>query len=177
MAQTEIKNRFSPTQPLEADVITELESIMRIHELSVDDLFLKWDSYCFRMEMDVLTSLTIDSVRNLKQVLLDDLEKSQRETHIKAERKMASGTPRAKPGAVSRGNSDVFGMIDGLIPSTPGSGGKLSRAGGSTLKKSHAARNGPASSPASNMSSQLKGVDNLAYVSCLYSWFLKLIVV
>lgn len=157
MAQMELQNRFSPAKPIEADVLAELESMLRVHELSVEDLFLKWDSYCFKMEADVHTSLTLAMTRNFKQSLQDDLEKVHREVQVKNEsRKMAGGTPRAKAGAVG---GDVFGMLDGLVPNTPGSG-KLNRP--SSMRKSESARKAVNGSSPSNMSSQLKGVGGLA---------------
>lgn len=159
MAQTELKDRFSPNQPLEEDIAAELESIMRIYNISAEDLFFKWDSYCLKLDIDALTALTLKNVRNLKQNLLDELEKTQRNVHVKKERN-AAATPRPKAGLMNKGSSDVYGMVEGLMPSTPASGGsKLGRVGGSSAKKTRSS--GPGSSPASSMSSQLHGMNGL----------------
>ncbi|OHW91598.1 DNA polymerase alpha subunit b [Colletotrichum incanum] len=126
MAETELKEFFtSGDKSLEPDVLSELQSIMRLHELSAEDLFYKWESFCIKMDMDALNP-DIVHVRNFKKDIQDALEKSNRQqTHIKTE-KRGHGTPRG-----GRGN-DVFGMLDGLVPSTPGSG-KLNKP--SSLRK------------------------------------------
>jgi DNA polymerase alpha subunit B len=89
---------------LEPDIASELQSIMRLHQLSAEDMFYKWESYCIKMDMDT-SSLSITSVRSFKQDVQDALEKSNRlQTHIKQE-KRPSATPR--PGAKT---GDVFNM-------------------------------------------------------------------
>ncbi|QUC22687.1 uncharacterized protein UV8b_06928 [Ustilaginoidea virens] len=134
MAVVDIQARFSPHHPLEPDLLYEIQSILRLHGLSVDDLFFKWDAYCIRMDLDAQAALSLANVRSLKQSIQDDLEKSHRSTtQVRSERKVA-----AAPKAVSGG--DVYGMLDGLVPSTPAAGGKRSRGvaaggGGSGLKK------------------------------------------
>lgn len=158
----ELQALFSPNTALPPDVVAELESMMRLHGLSVEDLFFKWESYCIKMDLDAQT-ISLPTVRNLKQNIQDELEKSYRQTQVKSERKVAA-TPKPKGGM--RGG-DVFGMLDGLVPSTPATGGKLSRmpgSGGSALKrKIESSAVGPASSPvaAGGMSSQLKSMNNL----------------
>ncbi|KAL2131048.1 hypothetical protein VTI74DRAFT_5611 [Chaetomium olivicolor] len=111
---TELNERFgSGTQELEADVVAELRSIMRIHQLSAQDAYFKWDAYAMKMGMDELKP-TIDTIRAFKQQLQDELERSNRaQVHIKTERR-AGATPRA-------GKSDMLsGMLDGIA--TPGPG-------------------------------------------------------
>ncbi|KAK4152474.1 hypothetical protein C8A00DRAFT_34830 [Chaetomidium leptoderma] len=110
----ELNERFgSGTKDLEADVVAELKSIMRLHELSVQDLFFKWESYGMKMGMDDFKA-SIDTIRAFKQSLLDELERSNRsQVHIKTEKRVGA-TPRVAKGG------DVFGMLDGLA--TPGSG-------------------------------------------------------
>jgi DNA polymerase alpha subunit B len=102
---SEISDLFSSgNKDLEPDVFTELQSIMRLHQLSAEDIFYKWESYCIKMDMDA-SSLNIETVRAFKQDIQDALEKTNRlQTHIKQEKK-SGATPRN----VAR-TGDVFGM-------------------------------------------------------------------
>ncbi|EAQ86329.1 hypothetical protein CHGG_07582 [Chaetomium globosum CBS 148.51] len=111
----ELNERFgSGTKDLEADVVAELKSIMGMHQLSVQDLFFKWESYGMKMGMDDFKA-SIDHLRAFKQNLQDELVRSNRsQVHIKTE-KRGGATPR-----VAKGGGDVFGMLDGLA--TPGAG-------------------------------------------------------
>lgn len=157
MAEAEFQSHFSPNKPLEPDILSELESMQRLHDLSVEDLFYKWESYCIKLDLDA-QAISLPTVRNLKQALLDDLEKTQRQAQVKPERRPAA-TPR--PGAARGG--DVFGMLDGLVPSTPATGGRLGRVagGGSSLKRKMETPKGPASSPANGLGEQLKSLNGL----------------
>ncbi|KAK4138352.1 DNA polymerase alpha, subunit B [Trichocladium antarcticum] len=112
----ELNERFGPgNKDLEADVVAELKSIMRMHQLSAQDLFFKWESYGMKMGLDDFKA-SIDTLRAFKQHLQDELERSNRsQVHIKPEKR--GPAPRA-----SRGG-DVFGMLDGLA--TPGSARKM----------------------------------------------------
>lgn len=156
----DIQARFSPNKPLEPDLLSELQSIMRLHDLSAEDLFYKWESYCMKIESDT-TEVTLKGIRNLKQSIQDALEKSHRQqAQGKSERKLVNATPRAGGGA----GGDVFGMLDGLVPSTPATGAsKLNRAGasgGSGVKRRMDTPKGVASSPA-GMGDQLKSMNGL----------------
>ncbi|KAL2889360.1 DNA polymerase alpha subunit B [Ceratocystis lukuohia] len=123
---------FPNAERLEPDIITELSSIMRLHELSVEDLFYKWESFCIKMECES-ANISLESVRSFKRDVQDALERSMRmQTSVavtgSARRNVQSGgsamgTPRAP---VRTG--DVFGMLEGLMQ-TPGSN-KLSKTGG-----------------------------------------------
>ncbi|KAK1453635.1 DNA polymerase alpha/epsilon subunit B [Colletotrichum paranaense] len=130
MAEAELKEFFtSGDKALEPEVLTELQSLLRLHDLSAEDLFYKWESFCIKMDMDAMNP-DIVHVRNFKKDIQDALEKSNRQqTHIKTE-KRSHGTPRA-----GRGGGDVFGMLDGLVPSTPASG-RLNKPS-SLRKKTH----------------------------------------
>ncbi|KAI5461370.1 DNA polymerase alpha subunit B N-terminal-domain-containing protein [Mariannaea sp. PMI_226] len=155
MADADLQSFFSPNKSLEPDVLGELESILRLHDLSAEDLYFKWESYCIKLDHDA-QNVTLDTVRNLKQSIQDALENSNRQVHVKLERKIAS-TPRggSKPG-------NVTSMLDGLIPSTPATGGKLGRVGGSTgsaLKRKGGNPPGLASSPAAGLADQLKNLN------------------
>lgn len=95
-----------PNKELEPDIISELQSIMRIHSLPVQDLYFKWESYCIKMDMDG-NNLSLQSLRAFKQDIQDALERSNRthHSHIKTE-KRSGATPRA---AVKSG-TDVYDM-------------------------------------------------------------------
>ncbi|KAB8296209.1 hypothetical protein EYC80_008992 [Monilinia laxa] len=102
-------------RPIEADVLAELHSIMRLHSLPPQELFYKWESYSIQMGQDDM-KLDIDTVRALKQNVQDGLEKENRKTKAHASNKRVGATPR------NVGNSnDVFGMLD-ITPNTPRSG-------------------------------------------------------
>ncbi|KAI1477245.1 DNA polymerase alpha, subunit B [Daldinia eschscholtzii] len=119
----ELNEQFgTPNKELPPDVISELRSIMRIHSLSPQDLFFKWESYCIKMDMDG-NNLSVESLRALKQDIQDALERSNRthQVHIKTE-KRSTGTPRN----MAKGSGDVYGMLEGMVPSTPAAG-KLSK--------------------------------------------------
>ncbi|KAI0883314.1 DNA polymerase alpha, subunit B [Annulohypoxylon maeteangense] len=115
----ELNEQFGvPNKDLEPDVVSELRSIMRMHSLSAQDLYFKWESYCIKMDMDG-NSLSVESLRALKQDIQDALERSNRahQVHIKTE-KRSSGTPR---NAV-KSTGDVYGMLEGMVPNTPAAG-------------------------------------------------------
>jgi DNA polymerase alpha subunit B len=110
MAEAEIQElneRFAAAdQPLEHNVLVELQSIMRLHSLTTQDLFFKWESYCIKMDMDEM-KLSVDTLGALKQDLLDALERSNRSHHVQIKTEKRTGaTPRV---AVKNGG-DVFGM-------------------------------------------------------------------
>lgn len=87
------------------DVVVEMQSIMRLHNLAPQDLFFKWESYCIKLDMDE-TQPSYDKMRAFKQDLQDALEKSTRtHTHSKPEKRVGA-TPRT----TAKGG-DVFGML------------------------------------------------------------------
>ena len=104
-----LQEHFSPNGPLEPDVLAELDSTARLHNLSAEDLFYKWESYCIRLEAEANT-VTLAAVRNFKQSILDELEKSNH-ARAAAERKVAA-TPR---GVKAKGG-DVYNMWVPLLP-------------------------------------------------------------
>lgn len=156
MAGEEIQSRFAPNGTLEPDVVSELESMARLHDISTEDLYFKWESYCIKMDVDT-QAVTLSNVRGLKQGIQDELEKSQHRVQLKNERKTGP-TPRAKPGAKG---GDVFGMLDGLVPSTP-STGRLNKApgsGGSSLRRRMDMQRDIPSSPAAGLNEQLRSMN------------------
>lgn len=159
MSDEQIQQRFCAGGPIEPDVLSELQSIMRIHDLSIDDLFFKWESYCIRLDLPVQSSaLTLANVRNLKQNIQDDLEKTLRTgaaSHAPRSERKPTATPRAN------NNSDVFGMLEGMVPSTPGTAGKLGRSGGGNSLRKKIASPHVNSSPAGSMGDQLKSMNGV----------------
>jgi DNA polymerase alpha subunit B len=94
-----------PGTELELDVLTELQSIMRLHLIPPQELFYKWESYSIKMGSDEL-KLNIDSARALKKDVQDGLEREIRgKAHVRSADKRGGATPRN----VSN-NGDVFGM-------------------------------------------------------------------
>ncbi|KND93983.1 DNA polymerase alpha subunit B [Tolypocladium ophioglossoides CBS 100239] len=156
MADAELQSRFSPNQPLEPDVLAELQSTMRLHDLSAEDLFFKWESYCIKLDLDA-QEVSLRAVRNLKASIQDALEKSSHRPtqQVKGERKL-NATPRAA-------GTDVFGMLDALVPSTPASGGgRLGNKGSaSARRRMDTPSGGVASSPARGMRDQLDAMNGV----------------
>ncbi|PYI04588.1 DNA polymerase [Aspergillus sclerotiicarbonarius CBS 121057] len=113
----ELNELFAAAAPdgLPKDVLAELQSILRIHSISAQELFYKWESYCLKMGPDEL-KLDLGTVRLFKKDVQDTLE---REARGKAGRQIdkraaVTATPRAAA------TSDVFGMLDGLTPGASG---------------------------------------------------------
>ncbi|ATY60022.1 DNA polymerase alpha primase associated subunit [Cordyceps militaris] len=168
MADAELQQLFAAGKAIEPDVAAELQSIIRLHSISAEDLFYKWESYCIKLDVDAGDALTLDNVRNLKKNMLDALATaplagSASAVKPKADRWVAS-TPRAASGRGAGG--DMYGMLDGLMPSTPASGSKLNRrvapgsAGGSALRR-RMETSKISSSPVGGMSEQLADMGGL----------------
>lgn len=156
----ELQSFFSPGgKPLPPDVLSELQSIMNIYDLSAEDLFFKWDAYCIKLDLDAQTSLNILSIRNLKQTIQDALKKashSRQQHQVKGERKIAPG-PRA-----GGGGDDMYGMLDGLVPGTPAPGGKLGKGGSALKRKMEVPRDVGSSPVTSGMADQLKAMSGIS---------------
>jgi DNA polymerase alpha subunit B len=104
----ELNERFAVgDQQLEPDMLAELQSIMRMHSLSAQDLFFKWESYCIKMDMDDM-KLSVDNLRSLKRDIQDALERENRNhnAHVAKSEKRVGATPRT----AVKSNGDVFGM-------------------------------------------------------------------
>lgn len=111
----ELNELFAASYPdgLPRDVLAELQSILRVHSITAEELFYKWESYSMKMGEEV--KLTLDTVRGFKQDVQEALE---RESRGKAgrqteKRNPVTATPRAAAGA------DVFGMYEGDNCDTP----------------------------------------------------------
>lgn len=125
-ATTELTERFerycdTKDHEVPADVLAELQSMMRLYSISAEELDFKWQAYSIKMGAEG-DRMELKSVRDFKKTLQDTLEresrgKAQQRTEVKRERP----TPRAKGG-------DMYDMIEGLLPNTP-------RANGSAAKR------------------------------------------
>ena len=91
---------------LPPDVLGELQSTIRLHSMTPQELFFKWESYSIKMGLDQ-TKLNIDTARSLKKDIQETLDQEARgKSHMRgAEKRTVQATPRV---AVS--NDDVFGM-------------------------------------------------------------------
>ena len=94
-----------PVTELPPDVLGELQSILRLHSITPQELFYKWESYSMKMGMDQ-GSLDLGTARALKKDLQEMLERDSRgKAHMRsADKKAAYATPRAGK------DGDVFGM-------------------------------------------------------------------
>lgn len=113
---TELNERFAPhNATLPADVLGELQSIMRIHSVTPQELFYKWESYSMKMGAEE-TKLSIQTARDFKKDLQDVLERESRtKSHVRSAQKTHGATPRT----VKSAGGDVFGMMEGIVPGTP----------------------------------------------------------
>jgi DNA polymerase alpha subunit B len=100
---------------LPEDVATELRHILRLMDLSAQELFFKWESYVLKMGAEN-TKLDLKTVRDFKKDLQDALERESRaKIHtVHSAGKKTAATPRTGSGG------DVFGMLDGMVSATPG---------------------------------------------------------
>jgi len=105
-AETELRDRFAPAgTEIEPDVLTELQSIMRLHSIDTEELWYKWESYSMKMGSNDM-KLNIETARALKQDIQDALEHNNRtKGHLLSSNKRGGATPRNVAS-----NGDVFGM-------------------------------------------------------------------
>jgi DNA polymerase alpha subunit B len=103
--------RFDPAgSGLPAEILDVLESILRVHSLTADELFIKWEVYCLKMGSEE-TKLSLETARMFSKDVQDSVGRGERtqqtapKSAIKTERRSnLHATPRAG------GNTDVFGM-------------------------------------------------------------------
>ncbi|KAI9736133.1 MAG: DNA-directed DNA polymerase alpha subunit pol12 [Cirrosporium novae-zelandiae] len=154
MASTteEIINLFGPSasNSIPPEVMSELQSILRIHGISAQELFYKWESYCLKMGSEE-TKLNLDTARAFKQDVQDTLERESKGRANARHNERRNG-PTATPRTITKNNNgDVFGMLDGLVPNTPHSGNRISstkrKAGFETPSASKASRAALVASP------------------------------
>ena len=96
-----------PATELAPDILGELQSILRLHSTSPQELFFKWESYSIKMGSEE-TKLVLNTVRAFKKDVQESLERENRgKVHVRSTDKRSGvhGTPRN-----TTGNGDVFGM-------------------------------------------------------------------
>jgi DNA polymerase alpha subunit B len=101
----EINELFAaPNTKLENDVLGELKSTLRIHSLSPQEMFFKWEAYSLKMGSD--TQMNYKTAREFKKDLQDALERESRgKAHMQsANKRSTTGTPR------NANTGDVFGV-------------------------------------------------------------------
>lgn len=95
-----------PVIELPPDVSGELQSILRLHSITPQDLRFKWESYTMKMGLEQ-TKLDLATARAFKKDLQEALERESRgKAHLRSvDKRGAYATPRAGRG------DDVFGML------------------------------------------------------------------
>lgn len=101
----ELTERFAPPDgELKPEILTELQSILRLHNISPEELSYKWESYCMKMGAEE-TKMDLKTTRDFKKDLLETVERESRAKAAKInDKRGVNATPRANMG------SDVFGM-------------------------------------------------------------------
>lgn len=103
----ELNELFASSCPdgLPKDVLAELQSILRVHAISPQELFYKWESYSLKMGPDE-TKLNLDTVRMFKRDVQDTLERETKGKNARSTEKrgIVTATPRGTA------NADIFGM-------------------------------------------------------------------
>jgi DNA polymerase alpha subunit B len=95
-----------PISELPPDILGELQSILRLHSISPQELLYKWESYTMKMGSEQ-TRLDLPTARAFKKDIQEMLERESRtKSHIRSvEKKGAYATPRN----TTKGG-DVFDM-------------------------------------------------------------------
>ncbi|KAK4998105.1 DNA-directed DNA polymerase alpha subunit pol12 [Elasticomyces elasticus] len=112
--EVELNELFArPSTQLAPEVLGEFQSILRLHSISPQELFYKWESYSIKMGAN--TMLDYNTARDFKKDIQDALERESRgKLHVQsASKRNVAPTPRGAS------NGDVFGMLDGLVANTP----------------------------------------------------------
>lgn len=109
MSIAELNELFAqPNQPLPEDVSGELQSIVRLHSISEQELFFKWEAYCIKMGSEN-TRMDYKTTRDFKKDLQDTLE---RESRGKAANNSAS-----KRGPINTPRNGATGNVYGVYVS------------------------------------------------------------
>lgn len=95
-----------PVAELSSDLLAELQSILRLHSISPQELSYKWESYSMKMGPEQ-TKLDLETARAFKKDLQEMLERESRgKAHVRSvDKRSAYATPRS----AGKGD-DVFGM-------------------------------------------------------------------
>ena len=103
----ELNELFAGSAPdgLPKDVLSELQSILRVHSISPQELFFKWESYCLKMGAEE-TKLNLDTVRIFKRDVQETLERESRGKVGRQTEKRSRATAAPRAGMTT----NVFGM-------------------------------------------------------------------
>lgn len=107
-SRDELNNFFAipPVIELPPDILGELQSILRLHSISPQELRYKWESYTMKMGTEQ-TSLDLVTARAFKTDIQESLEREARgKAHVRSVDKRGS---HATPRNAAKG-ADVFGM-------------------------------------------------------------------
>ena len=99
--QEEVNRLFAtPGAELPADVQSELQAILRLHDIDAQELFYKWESYVIKMGVET-TNMDYKTVKDFKKNLEDALDRESRAKNhvVQSATKKTAPTPRAPPGA------------------------------------------------------------------------------
>ena len=106
--KAELNDLFAlpPVTELPPDIMGELQSILRLHSISPQELSYKWESYTMKMGSEQ-TKLDLPTARAFKKDLQEVLERESRgKAHVRSvDKRGAYATPRS----AAKGD-DVFGM-------------------------------------------------------------------
>ena len=106
--KAELNDLFAlpPVTELPPDIMSELQSILRLHSISPQELSYKWESYTMKMGSEQ-TKLDLLTARAFKKDLQEMLERESRgKAHVRSvDKRGAYATPRS----AAKGD-DVFGM-------------------------------------------------------------------
>ncbi|KAG9231916.1 DNA polymeras-like protein alpha/primase associated subunit [Amylocarpus encephaloides] len=111
----ELHERFGAVAggTLEADVLAELQSIMRLHSIDAEELWYKWESYSMKMGVDEM-KLNAETANALKKDVQEGLERENRSKGHLQTNKRGAATPRN-----TAGNGDMLGILGNAVPNTP----------------------------------------------------------
>lgn len=117
-SEKELNALFAPAtaDSLAPDVLGELQSVLRIHATTPQELSYKWESYTMKMDLES-TNVTLENVRAFKKDMQEALERESRAKASRSTERKGHATPRG--GAFG----DTFGMY---VTSTCSSEDKLS---------------------------------------------------
>jgi len=100
---TELTERFerycdTKEHDIPGEVLTELQSIMRLYSISPEELDFKWQAYNMKMGGED-SKMDLKTARDFKKTIQDALEReSKQKAHQRNEVKRGQPTPRAKGG-------------------------------------------------------------------------------
>jgi DNA polymerase alpha subunit B len=128
---TERFERYCDTKDaaLPTDVLAELQSMLRLYSISPEELDFKWQAYSIKMGGE--DKMDLKSARDFKKTIQDTLERDSRgKAQQRNDGKRNQPTPRAK-------GSDMYDMLEGLVPNTPRGGAANGTSGSTVKRKSH----------------------------------------